>query len=62
MQGRLSPMIDNRIQSFPWKGWQKEFEIASKNNINTILMGASGTGKSHIIQNLLIGLDRDTYN
>jgi hexulose-6-phosphate isomerase len=36
MQGRLSPMIDNRIQSFPWKGWQKEFEIASKNNINTI--------------------------
>ena len=36
MQGRLSPMIDNRIQSFPWKDWQKEFEIASKNNITTI--------------------------
>tara|TARA_B110000879_G_scaffold151973_1_gene196754 strand:- start:341 stop:1153 length:813 start_codon:yes stop_codon:yes gene_type:complete len=29
-------MIDNRIQSFPWKDWQKEFEIASKNNITTI--------------------------
>lgn len=36
MQGRLSPMIDNRIQSFPWKNWQKEFEIASKNNLSTI--------------------------
>lgn len=36
MQGRLSPMIDNIIQSFPWNSWQKELEIASKNNITTI--------------------------
>ena len=36
MQGRLSPMIDNRIQAFPYEYWEKEFEIASKNNIHSI--------------------------
>ena len=25
MQGRLSPMIDDKIQSFPNSNWQKEF-------------------------------------
>ena len=32
MQGRLSPMVDGKIQSFPWNNWEKEFEIANKNN------------------------------
>tara|TARA_B100000886_G_scaffold340385_1_gene309609 strand:+ start:2250 stop:3101 length:852 start_codon:yes stop_codon:yes gene_type:complete len=36
MQGRLSPLIDNKIQSFPWTNWQKEFQIASANNLRTI--------------------------
>ena len=36
MQGRLSPIVDNKIQSFPWKNWQQEIETASKNNINII--------------------------
>jgi L-ribulose-5-phosphate 3-epimerase len=36
MQGRLSPIIDNKIQSFPWSNWQQEIEIASKNNISII--------------------------
>ena len=36
MQGRLSPIVDNKIQSFPWKNWEKEFEIASQNNISTM--------------------------
>ncbi len=31
MQGRLSPLIDGRIQSFPWTCWQEEFPIAEKN-------------------------------
>ena len=30
MQGRLSPMINDKIQAFPLKNWEKEFYIASK--------------------------------
>ena len=29
MQGRLSPPIEGRIQSFPWNTWDAEFEAAS---------------------------------
>jgi hexulose-6-phosphate isomerase len=36
MQGRLSSIDGGKIQSFPWKNWQKEIEIASKNNIRMI--------------------------
>jgi L-ribulose-5-phosphate 3-epimerase len=28
MQGRLSPLIDGRIQAFPWPYWRDEFELA----------------------------------
>ena len=28
MQGRLSPIIDGKIQAFPWKHWKEEFQIA----------------------------------
>ena len=28
MQGRLSPIRNNRIQSFPWEAWSSEFAIA----------------------------------
>lgn len=28
MQGRLSPLVDGRIQAFPWNCWQQEFAIA----------------------------------
>lgn len=31
MQGRLSPLIDGRIQTFPWPFWQEEFSIAGQN-------------------------------
>lgn len=30
MQGRLSPMVDGKIQAFPWNHWQEEFVIAGK--------------------------------
>ena len=30
MQGRLSPRIDGKIQAYPEKTWQKEFEIAQE--------------------------------
>ena len=30
MQGRLSPMINDNIQAFPLKNWEKEFYIASE--------------------------------
>lgn len=30
MQGRLSPIVDGKIQAFPWNTWRNEFELASK--------------------------------
>lgn len=29
MQGRLSPLVDGRIQAFPWDCWQAEFSMAA---------------------------------
>lgn len=31
MQGRFSPLIDGRIQAFPWAHWRDEFPIAQQN-------------------------------
>ncbi len=28
MQGRLSPVVNGLIQSFPWTNWQQEFQLA----------------------------------
>src|SRR5690349_8932326 len=28
MQGRLSPIVDGKIQAFPWKHWEEEFDAA----------------------------------
>jgi hexulose-6-phosphate isomerase len=36
MQGRLSPMIDGKIQSFPWENWENEFKIANKIKISNM--------------------------
>ena len=36
MQGRLSPIVDGKIQAFPWKNWQTEFQLASENNFKII--------------------------
>lgn len=33
MQGRLSPIYRNRIQSFPWNNWKKEFRVANSLNL-----------------------------
>ena len=30
MQGRLSPLVDGKIQAFPWDHWQSEFSSAKK--------------------------------
>ena len=30
MQGRLSPLVDDRIQAFPWDNWQREIGVASQ--------------------------------
>lgn len=30
MQGRLSPLVNGRIQAFPWQSWQDEFRIAEQ--------------------------------
>lgn len=34
MQGRLSPMVDGRIQAFPWRFWQDEFPAAEQCGIH----------------------------
>ena len=33
MQGRLTELYENKIQSFPWNNWEKEFELANKNGL-----------------------------
>lgn len=34
MQGRLSSVVDGRIQAFPWSSWQKEFVLAEQNDFH----------------------------
>ena len=33
MQGRLTPSIDGKIQSFPWNSWKDEFQISQSLNL-----------------------------
>ena len=32
MQGRLSPLVNSKIQAFPWNNWKKEFQDAHSLN------------------------------
>jgi L-ribulose-5-phosphate 3-epimerase len=34
MQGRLSPLIDGKIQAFPWQYWRDEFELGARNGFH----------------------------
>jgi hexulose-6-phosphate isomerase len=34
MQGRLSPLIDGKIQTFPWPYWRQEFALAAKHGFH----------------------------
>ncbi len=36
MQGRLSPVVDGRIQSFPWTCWQQEFSLGEQHDFHLI--------------------------
>ena len=36
MQGRLSPVIDGRIQAFPWPFWQNEFAMAERLGVRLV--------------------------
>ena len=36
MQGRLSPIVHGRIQSFPWSCWQDEFSIGQRHGFRLI--------------------------
>ena len=36
MQGRLSPLVGNKIQAFPKNHWQKEFFEIKKNGLKII--------------------------
>ena len=34
MQGRLSELVDNKIQAFPWSDWETEFVLAESIGLN----------------------------
>jgi len=34
MQGRLSPIVDGKIQAFPWGYWRDEFPLAAKHGFH----------------------------
>ncbi len=34
MQGRLSPLVDGRIQAFPWSAWKDEFPLAERHGFS----------------------------
>lgn len=36
MQGRLSPLINGKIQAFPWEYWRNEFDLAERNGFRLI--------------------------
>jgi len=36
MQGRLSPLVDGKIQAFPWNSWQSEFPAAQNLGLGLI--------------------------
>ena len=36
MQGRLSAIVNNKIQSFPEKSWHKEFKKLSEINLDQL--------------------------
>jgi len=36
MQGRLSPMVDGKIQAFPWGHWEHEFTLANDCGLSCI--------------------------
>ncbi|MEM7065948.1 MAG: TIM barrel protein [Cyanobacteria bacterium P01_B01_bin.77] len=36
MQGRLSPVVDGKIQAFPWTHWRDEFEIAQQHRFTAM--------------------------
>ena len=36
IQGRLSPIVDGKIQAFPWDYWKEEFPLAEKYNFHLI--------------------------
>ena len=36
IQGRLSPMVQGKIQAFPWEYWKKEFELAQQNDFSVM--------------------------
>src|SRR5688572_9364039 len=36
MQGRLSPLVNNKIQAFPWDTWRHEFSTAAEIGISVM--------------------------
>ena len=35
-QGRFSPLVNGKIQAFPWDSWSEEFSVAYENDFNII--------------------------
>ena len=54
MQGRLSPMINGRIQAFPWNNWKDEFPAAQRINIHLMEWTID---QEHLYENPLLTQD-----
>ena len=59
MQGRLSPLIRNKIQAFPEKYWTKEFVDIKKTGLNIIEWTLD---YKNLNENPLISLDGQKKN
>ncbi len=58
MQGRLSPIHNKKIQSFPWKNWKKELSLCKKINISRVEWTLD---YPNLIRNPLIFNPKETY-
>ena len=47
ISGRLSPVIDNKIQAFPFRTWKNEFKIANELGLQCIEWVYEHQNKSH---------------
>ena len=54
MQGRLSPIVDGKIQAFPWLNWKNEIEAAGHIDINLMEWTID---QADLYQNPLMTLD-----
>lgn len=61
MQGRLSPVVDSKIQAFPTEFWRDEFSVAQRNGLSLMewTIDHSGFGDNPLLTRMGRGEIRD---